>query len=117
MTSSTLATGIVLSFFLLAMMSSQANAPVQVSPLGSLSMNKLSTTATQTSPGCYSGFVGMNMTWTGSNSTYGITVQDFFVIINVPNQTVGNQTSTSYNQPTNTFSQLLLFPNLPVTLQ
>ena len=110
--------GVVLSVLLAGMvLSPVATAPVQTVSLGTLSMSKLSTTASQTSPGCYSGFVSMNMTWTGSNQTYTIIVQDFSVVIAVPNQVVANSTSTSYISPSNKIPFLSLFPNLPVTLQ
>jgi hypothetical protein len=110
--------GLVLSLLLASMVFVPiGQAPTQASFLGTLSMTKLSTTASQTSPGCYSGYVSMNMTWTNSNATYPISVQAFFVVIAISNQIVGNQTSTSYVSPSNTITQLLLFPNLPVTLR
>jgi len=89
----------------------------QSGPNGNLSMDKLSTVATQVSPGCYSGYVAMNITWTNSNVTYPITLQSFFIVIAVPNTVVSNSTSVSYVTPSNTIPSLLIFPNLPVTLR
>ncbi len=110
--------GIVLSLVFAGMMFVPIVQPSsQTIPSGTLTMRKLSTIATQISPGCYSGFVSMNMTWTNSNVTYPIIVQDFFVVISVSNQIVANSTSTSYISPSNTIPTLLLFPSLPATLQ
>lgn len=94
------------------------NAPVQtLSNNSSLNMTKLSTIATQTSPGCYSGYVAVNMTWTNSNATYAIIVQDFFIVISTPNQIISNSTIASYVSPSNTIQTVLLFPNIPITLR
>lgn len=91
--------------------------PPQTIATGTLSMAKLSTVANQTSPGCFSGYVAMNITWTNSNVTYPVSVQSFFITVSAPNQVVGNSTSTSYKSPSNTFLTLLVFPNLPVTFR
>ena len=107
----------------------------QSSPIGTLTMTKILTNVTaistclvnvsnpsgvitQTSGTLYGNIrIIINVTLTNSNSTYGIQLSSFFLIVTQNNMVVSNTTNINQNQnPTNIIKNVLLFPNIPVIL-
>jgi len=58
-----------------------------------------------------------NMTWTNSNQTYGVALGSFNLLVTQKNIVVSNSTNFSQDEfPTNTVTNVVMFPNIPVIL-
>jgi len=58
-----------------------------------------------------------NITWTKSNATYDVSLGNFFLLITQDNVVVSNSTNINQDQnPTNTITDVTMFPNISVTL-
>ena len=82
-----------------------------------LTMTKLVTQATNLGNGCFFPIiVKINITLTQSSATYEIQLSFFWLVITTKNNIVANQTNVSYQNPNNLIQNVILFPNVPITL-